>query len=111
MDHGPLSAAPVRPEQAAAIAALLGAVADASRVLILSELLHAPGGELNARDIESKLELRQPTVSHHLGKLVKAGILQREQRGPYAYFRVAPDALDRIAALFTAGDAADQPGR
>jgi ArsR family transcriptional regulator, arsenate/arsenite/antimonite-responsive transcriptional repressor len=102
IDHGPLSANPVQPAQAAAIAALLGAVADASRVLILSELLHAPDGELNARDIEAKLELRQPTVSHHLGKLVRAGILVREQRGPYAYFRIAPDALSKISALFDA---------
>jgi ArsR family transcriptional regulator, arsenate/arsenite/antimonite-responsive transcriptional repressor len=100
IEHGPLSAAPVEPEQAAAIAALLGAVADASRVLILSELLHAPDGELNGRDIEARLELRQPTVSHHLAKLVRAGILEREQRGPYAYFRVAPDALTKLSALF-----------
>jgi ArsR family transcriptional regulator len=104
LDHGPLTAAPLRPEQASAIAALLHALADASRVLILSELLHAPGGELNGRDIESRLELRQPTVSHHLRKLVGAGIVEREQRGPYAYFRLAPDALAKLGALFSAED-------
>ena len=100
LDHGPLTAAPLLPEQASAIASLLHALADASRVLILSELLHAPGGELNGRDIQSRLELRQPTVSHHLRKLVRAGILEREKRGPYAYFRVAPEALAKLAALF-----------
>jgi ArsR family transcriptional regulator len=100
LDHGPLTAAPLQPEQASAIASLLNALADASRVLILSELLHAPDGELNGRDIQSRLQLRQPTVSHHLRKLVRAGILEREKRGPYAYFSVAPEALAKLAALF-----------
>jgi ArsR family transcriptional regulator len=100
LDHGPLTAAPLQPDQASAIAELLHALADGSRVMILGELLHAPGGELNGRDIQARLELRQPTVSHHLRKLVRAGILEREQRGPYAYFRVAPEALRKLGALF-----------
>jgi hypothetical protein len=44
--------------------------------------------------------LRQPTSSHHLRKLVRSGIVEREQREPHAYFRVAPDALSRLRAIF-----------
>ena len=99
-DHGPLTAAPLERDQAAAIASLLHALADKNRVLIVSALLHAPSGELNGRELLEHLELRQPTVSHHLRKLVRAGILGREQRGPYAYFWVVPEAMAKLRALF-----------
>lgn len=100
IDHGPLTAAPLDARQASAVAGLLHALADTNRVLIVSELLHAPAGELNGRELLERLDLRQPTVSHHLRKLVRAGIVEREQRGPYAYFRVAPEALGKLGALF-----------
>lgn len=100
LDHGPLTAAPLAREQASAVATLLHALADPNRVLIVSALLHAPSGELNGRELLECLDLRQPTVSHHLRKLVRAGILEREQRGPYGYFSVAPEALAKLRALF-----------
>ncbi|HVX32894.1 MAG TPA: metalloregulator ArsR/SmtB family transcription factor [Solirubrobacterales bacterium] len=102
-DHGPLAAAPLDDEEAAALARLLHAIADRTRVAILSAVLHAPGGELNGRQIQDLLGLRQPTASHHLRKLVRAGILDREQRGPYAYYSVEPDAFARLRAIFSEG--------
>jgi ArsR family transcriptional regulator len=45
------------------------------------------------------LGLSQPTVSHHLKKLVDAGLLDREQRGKWAYFTLKPEAAARLAAL------------
>jgi ArsR family transcriptional regulator len=107
LDHGPIAAAPLTPEQADALAALLHALGDRTRVLIVSELLHSPTGELHARELRDRLSLRQPTASHHLHKLTRAGILIREQRGPYAYFRVAPDAFERLRAIF--GEELDRP--
>ena len=103
LDHGPIAAAPLTPEQAEALAALLHALGDRTRVLIVSALLHAPAGELHGRELQEQLSLRQPTASHHLHKLVRAGILCREQRGPYAYFRIAPAAFERLRALFGEG--------
>jgi ArsR family transcriptional regulator, arsenate/arsenite/antimonite-responsive transcriptional repressor len=100
LDHGPLTAAPVSPEEAEALAELLHALADRTRVLIVSALLHAPGGELHGRELQERLGLHQPTLSHHLRKLVRAGLVEREPRGPYAYFRVAPDALSRLRTIF-----------
>jgi ArsR family transcriptional regulator len=85
--------APLTEEHAAAIARTMHALGDRTRVLIVSALLHAPGGELHGRALQDKLNLRQPTASHHLRKLVRAGILEREQRGPYGYYRVVPGAL------------------
>ncbi len=100
LDHGPITAAPLTREEADALARLLHALADRTRVLIVSALLHAPAGELHARELQEQLGLRQPTSSHHLRKLVRSGLVEREQRGPYAYFRVAPDALSRLRTIF-----------
>jgi ArsR family transcriptional regulator len=103
LDHGPIAASPLTREEADSLAALLHALADPTRVLILSALLHSPTGELHGRELQEYLHVRQPTVSHHLRKLVRAGILLRDQRGPYAYFRIAPDAFSRLRAIFTGG--------
>src|SRR5919198_1799533 len=100
LDHGPITAAPLTREEAEALARLLHALADRTRVLIVSALLHAPDGELHGRDLQEQLGLRQPTSSHHLRKLVRSGLVERDQRGPYAYFRVAPDALSRLRTIF-----------
>jgi ArsR family transcriptional regulator len=45
------------------------------------------------------LGVRQPTVSHHLKQLVAAGLLDREKRGTFAYYRLKPGSLDRIGGL------------
>jgi ArsR family transcriptional regulator, arsenate/arsenite/antimonite-responsive transcriptional repressor len=45
------------------------------------------------------LGLSQPTVSHHLKKLTEAGLLDREQRGKWAYFSLNSKALDRLESL------------
>jgi ArsR family transcriptional regulator len=100
LDHGPITAAPLTPDEAEQLARLLHALADRTRVLIVSALLHAPAGELHGRELQEQLGLRQPTASHHLRKLVRAGLVEREQRGPYAYYRVAPDVLLRLRRIF-----------
>jgi ArsR family transcriptional regulator, arsenate/arsenite/antimonite-responsive transcriptional repressor len=89
----PITMAPLNAEHAEAIATTMHALADRTRVLIVSALLAAPGGELHGRALQELLQLRQPTASHHLRKLVRAGIILREQRGPYGYYRVVPGAL------------------
>ncbi len=45
------------------------------------------------------LGLAQATVSHHLKKLTQTGLLEREQRGKWAYFSLNPDAADQLASL------------
>ena len=95
----PITEAPLSPDHADSIARTMHALGDRTRVLILSALLHAPGGELHGRDLQEQLGLRQPTASHHLRKLVRAGILVREQRGPYGYHRVAPGALEDLCRV------------
>ena len=70
------------------LASLLKALADPVRVRLVSMVVNAPGGEICACDLPGALDRSQPTVSHHLAQLVKAGILVREQRGKWAWFRL-----------------------
>ena len=48
----------------------------------------------------STLGLSQPTVSYHLKRLTDVGLLEREKRGTFAYYRLAPEAIGRVRALF-----------
>jgi ArsR family transcriptional regulator len=100
-------AAPLDREEASAIARLLDALADPTRVLIVSTILHSATGELCGRDLRELLDLRQPTASHHIGKLERAGILVCDERGPYRYFSIAPKAFERIREIF--GEPAPMP--
>jgi ArsR family transcriptional regulator, arsenate/arsenite/antimonite-responsive transcriptional repressor len=58
-------------------------------------------GEVCVCDFTGPIGLSQPTVSHHLKILVDAGVLTREQRGKWAYYRLVPTALDRLGRLIT----------
>lgn len=81
-------------EEADELALTLKALADPVRLRLVS--LVATAGEACACDFPSILGKSQPTVSHHLTLLVKAGILQREQRGKWAWFRVNESQMESI---------------
>ncbi len=79
------------------LAAVFKAIADPVRLRLLSVVATSPSGEVCACDLPELFDRSQPTMSHHLGLLVKAGLLEREQRGKWAWFRVVPDRLDNLA--------------
>ena len=81
-----------------ALERLFKALSDRHRLRILNVLLQA-GEPVCVCEFQPTLGISQPTVSHHLKQLVEAGILEREKRGTYAYFRLKPGVLDRIAGL------------
>lgn len=91
--HGPLDEA-----DAVELAGLLKAVADPARLRLLSIIGAADDGWACACDLHEPLGRSQPTVSHHLSTLVKAGLLEREQRGKWAWFRVDRDRLSALRA-------------
>lgn len=80
-------------------AQVLKALADPSRLRLLSIVKAAESGESCVCDLTEPLGLGQPTVSHHLKILVDAGLLHREKRGTWAYFSLVPGALQRTAGL------------
>jgi len=95
----PLGAAALSDEEAVATAALFRVVADPARVKIVNLLARSAGEPVCACEFEPALGLSQPTVSHHLKKLTDAGLLEREQRGKWAFFSLVPEALERLASL------------
>jgi ArsR family transcriptional regulator len=85
--------------EAGELEALFGALADKNRVRIVSMLLKA-GDACCVCEFEPELGISQPTVSYHLKRLTDVGLLEREKRGTFAYYRLAPEALDRVRAVF-----------
>ena len=98
----PLSESPIAARDAERLAAALKVLADPARLrLRLLSLIQAqPDGEACVCNLQEPLGLSQPTVSHHLKVLTKAGLLEREQRGRWAYFRVVPGQLVTLRNLF-----------
>ena len=95
----PLLEGALEPDEAEAMARALKVLADPARLRLLS-LIHAqPSGEACVCHLTEPLALSQPTVSHHLKVLLDAGLVERDQRGNWAYFSVNPERLRALRDL------------
>jgi ArsR family transcriptional regulator, arsenate/arsenite/antimonite-responsive transcriptional repressor len=95
----PLDAPGLSDDDAETTAAVFKALADPHRVRIVNVLANADE-PVCVCVLTPELELSQPTVSFHLKKLVQAGLLEREQRGVWAYYSLNREALGRLATVF-----------
>jgi ArsR family transcriptional regulator len=75
------------------------ALADPVRLRLLSLVQSCEGGEACVCDLTAAFDLSQPTISHHLKVLLDAGLLTREKRGVWAFYRVRPETLSALAAV------------
>ncbi|MBP2456146.1 ArsR/SmtB family transcription factor [Mycolicibacterium lutetiense] len=98
----PLTGGVIDTPAAERLAAVFKALADPARVKLLSLIAASAGGEACACDLTEPLGLSQSTVSHHMKMLVETGLVSREQRSKWAYYRVNEAALERVAHLLTA---------
>jgi ArsR family transcriptional regulator len=89
----PLLQGPLDADEALRLAESMKALADPARLRLLSLIQAQPGGEACVCHLTEPLGLSQPTVSHHLEVLLQAGLVEREQRGSWAYYRVVPEPL------------------
>jgi ArsR family transcriptional regulator len=94
----PLSALTLSPEEASATADLFRALSDPARVRIVN-VLATSGEPVCVCNLIEPLGLSQPTVSHHMKKLLDVGLVDREQRGRWAYFSLRPEAVRTLAAV------------
>ena len=94
----PLTAPRLSRGKADATTAVFRALGDPARVRILN-VVATRAEPVCICELTAPLGLAQPTVSHHVRKLVDAGLLDREQRGKWAYLSLRPDALSRLASL------------
>jgi ArsR family transcriptional regulator len=100
----PLLREPLTASQAVDLAHILKALADPTRLRLVSMVAAHEGGEACVCDLTDPLGLTQPTISHHLKILVDAGIFTRDKRGKWAYYALVPGALDALSAVLSAGD-------
>ncbi|MCX4239899.1 ArsR/SmtB family transcription factor [Paraliomyxa miuraensis] len=89
-----------KPRELRSYAGLLKALGDETRLEIVG-LLAAAGQPLCACDIESHFDLAQPTISHHLKVLRKAGWLGSERRGTWVFYDLDREAVSRLEGLVT----------
>jgi ArsR family transcriptional regulator len=94
----PMTGGVVALDEAERLARIFKALGDPTRVRLVSLIAAHAGGEACVCDLTSPIGLSQPTVSHHLKQLVDAGLLTRDQRGRWAYYRVVEEALRALAA-------------
>ena len=87
-------APPMEPAAARELAAIFKALGDPTRVSIVNRL--ACGEACCVCDLTDAFELSQPTVSHHLRILRHAGLVAAERRGTWAYYRLVPEAIERL---------------
>jgi ArsR family transcriptional regulator len=106
----PVTADRLDEEAASELAAVLKALADPVRLRLVSIIATAASGEVCACDLPGLLGRSQPTVSHHLSQLVHAGLIDREQRGKWAWFRLRPDRFAAVRAALGEGAASGVPG-
>ena len=95
--------APLERANAVRLASLIKAAADPARLQLLSII--GRSRESCVCDLQQALGLTQPTVSYHLKKLTEAGLISREQRGTWAWYRIDHTRMSELAAVFDLGRA------
>jgi ArsR family transcriptional regulator len=95
----PITGRPLDDATAQQLAEVLRALGEPTRLRLVSLIAAHPDAEACVCDLVEPIGLSQPTVSHHLKVLVDAGLLEREQRGKWAYYRLVPGTLDALADL------------
>ncbi len=88
----------IDPRAAHELSVLFKALADPVRLRLLSMIGARNTGEACVCDLNDAFELSQSTISHHLKVLRKAGLITSERRGTWVYYRLVPDAVDRLGS-------------
>ena len=97
----PLTEAPISAEDAELAARVFKALADPARVRLLSMIAAGDPDGACVCDLNEAVNLAQPTVSHHLKVMLDAGLLERERRASWAYYRLRPGVLQTIATILS----------
>ena len=98
----PLAADQLSDDEAVVTAKLFKALSDPHRVRIVNMLSNSDEA-ICVCDLTEPLDLAQPTVSHHLKKLLDAGLITREQRGTWSYYSLDRDAMRRLVDVVAVG--------
>lgn len=97
-----LTEAPISVADAEVAAHVFKALADPARVRLLSIIASSGPEGACVCDLNDSVDLSQPTVSHHLKVMLDAGLLERERRASWAYYRLRPGVLQTLASILGA---------
>jgi ArsR family transcriptional regulator, arsenate/arsenite/antimonite-responsive transcriptional repressor len=89
----PLLAGKLTAEAATQLAALFRVLAEPTRLQMLNLIAAQPQQEVCACELVDTLGLAQPTISHHLKVMYEAGLLAKERRGTWIYYRIVQSQL------------------
>ena len=95
----PLLGGRVTETEAASAAVLFRVLGEPARLQLLSLIAAQPSGEVCACELVESLGLSQPTVSHHLKVMYEAGLLSKERRGTWIYYRIVQERLVSLRDL------------
>ena len=95
----PLAGPVLSDSEAGELERLFSVLADRQRIKILNLLASVDEDSVCVCELVPALGLKQPTVSYHLKQLAQAGLVERERRGTFAYYRLVPGALERVGAV------------
>ena len=95
----PVAGPALSDSEAGELERLFSVLADRQRIKILNLLASAEEASVCVCELVPALGLKQPTVSYHLKQLSQAGLVERERRGTFAYYRLVPGALERVGAV------------
>ena len=87
------------PDEASQLAIVFRVLGEPARLQLLSLIAAQPSGEVCACELVETLGLSQPTVSHHLKVMYEAGLVEKERRGTWIYYRIVPDRLASLRAV------------
>ena len=85
--------------EAEAVAQTFAALADPVRLRLLNCIAAADTGEVCACDLGAVVDRSQPTISHHMKVLIEAGLVARDKRGLWVWYRVVPERLEALRSV------------
>jgi ArsR family transcriptional regulator, arsenate/arsenite/antimonite-responsive transcriptional repressor len=95
----PLLTGRLTPNEAERIAVIFRVLGEPTRLQMLSLIAAQPSSEVCACELVETLGLSQPTVSHHLKVMYEAGLLAKERRGTWIYYRIVPEQFVALRAV------------
>ncbi len=95
----PLLAGRITSDEATQLATIFRVLGEPARLQLLSLIAAQPSGEVCACELVETLGLSQPTVSHHLKVMYEAGLLAKERRGTWIYYRIVSEQLGALRTV------------
>jgi ArsR family transcriptional regulator len=94
----------IKPEEAVQTATIFKVLGEPARLQLLSFIANQPTGEACVCELTEPLGLSQPTVSHHMKILHDAGLISRDKRGLWVWYRIVPERLEALRAVLATTD-------